>query len=292
MKNILYLFILIPVFAFGQLETYQFQDYRQGEFDLRQLVFSPRLNGLHSKETQFNLNPPFTAQYGQRNAGSLGIDLDFGRIVNTKFQQVNHNAVFNLAPSFSSVSNEDDEKESEVRFNLGGSYSTDVKSFTDYNKRFVGWFGAVSARNNYSNSESDLPDEKERIIYRDAGLTAGFQFGFGRIENISGAWQAVRLINRLQFTQLTDNDPPHELINAFGQEVDRIRAERVYDFRLGYQTQMAMLDAFVQDEIGVNRTDLKYYLELNDMWLFGISESRIMGEQINFKLSLNKSFLE
>jgi len=117
------------------------------------------------------------------------------------------------------------------------------------------------------------------------------------VENITNAWHAYRILNRLHFKGYLKEIPSTLDVNRLGQFLDELKTKRIFDNRLRYIAQLQYLDFQLQDEFGIPETStIQYFSELNDMWGFGISENRLMGTRyyadIYFNTLLNNQLFQ
>jgi hypothetical protein len=181
----------------------------------------------------------------------------------------------------------DDDQDSRSRDWTAGLFVNASKfreNYIDYNRWFWGYALDLDLTAFYRDFSREDGGQTTDVISKRLYVNprAGLRLGWGRLENISNAWHSFRILNRLNYTQIMDRDFTHLELNRLGQFLDELKTERIFDDRLRYIAQVQFLDYFLRDEFGLEAETIKYFLELNDMWAFGISENRLMGQKVFF----------
>ncbi|MDX1685524.1 MAG: hypothetical protein R3275_09825 [Saprospiraceae bacterium] len=280
LKRIIFLLIaVLPIAIYSQIEEYNYQDYRQANTRIQALVLSPSLTGNHGKS-----NIPFNMTFDQYNTGDLNMMLTYSDLSNSyERQDLLISSIF-LSGFYSNTSLDDVETNSNgLGDNLSFLWVRD--NFQNYDQWFWGWEINASQAYQHAEESSDGPSSFESVRNNiNLSVNPAFRIGFGRTENITNAWHAYRILQRLNYVGILE-DKSIEEINALGNYIDELRAMRVYDFRLTYIAHLKLLDYYMKTELGLDdEPTISYFTELNDMWAFGISESRFKGKKLTFSL--------
>ena len=264
----------------AQLTEYNFQSYRQAPTRFRGARIDPQFDGSHRRNRQ---GPAFTPDR-RHDIGLLlsGVYFDIINDWEYKDETTIFGAVF---PTIFIQSDEDEDSRSR---DWAGSLFLNVDKFRenyiDYNRWFWGYALDVDLNASYRDLKREVGNQTTELTTTRFNFVprAALRLGWGRLENISNAWHSYRILNRLNYTQIMDRDFTHLELNRLGQFLDELKTERIFDDRLRYIAQVQFLDYFLRDEFGLESETIKYFVELNDMWAFGISEDRLMGQKTFF----------
>ena len=105
-------------------------------------------------------------------------------------------------------------------------------------------------------------------------------FGYGRIERVEDARQAVFILNDLQrFGRLTRVPNTAEVI-AFSERIAEVKNKRFFDSRLQKIDELEVADTYLQSAGLVEGSDIAYFTSLNDMWDYGALQVRLAGYRV------------
>jgi hypothetical protein len=262
----------------AQFLDYNFQEYKQADTRTTWLQLDPVLTGLsQTREPDIFNNTTRTDEF------SLRLDLTYGLRQNTRAFQSELILSYTLNPRLSSRENDDGlvVDDTDIRNAFNGSWTRDNYNHSD--TWFWGWEVATSSGFTFNRMENSDGFYRNRRVFT-LRPEACIRAGHGRIENITNAWHAQRILNRLHFVGMSKEENDYIEINQLGHLIDELKAERVYDVRLNYIAQLRILDDYLRNEFGLSTEDgMKYFVELNDMWSYGISENRIKGQKWTLK---------
>lgn len=280
MKHLLIgLMVAFAATGMAQIEDYNYQDYRQASTRLKQLDLSFAFAGEHAEN-----RAALQLAYGSISQMSLAGSLTYREWVNKPELQRTIFTSFATSPGFSIVDNLGIKQEvvaadGDLRFNMIQD------NYRNYDQWFIGWNLNLSSGVLFRDTEltgQATEDTEETIV--SFSLLPKLRIGMGRHEQITNAWHAYRILQRFNFLGMT-SDQSFEAINQMGQFIDELRAMRVFDSRLTYIAHLQLLDDYLQNEVGMDQAQtIKYFAELNDMWRFGISESRFKGKKMTFEI--------
>ena len=285
------LFCLLSIVCTAQISEYNFQDYRQAETRIQSLILLPQLSGRHGETGAALFNTD--EQYDNAN---FNLSLLYSDLSNSEDRQNSLIASTRVAPSYSRLESQGEKTTTTgIQSSLNLTWVRD--NYKNYNQAFWGWSASATLAHSVRkrNAEGSNPFD---VNSRQFSMTVlpQLRLGWGRMENITNAWRAYRILNRLHFVEMID-DQSIDRINQFGNYLDEVLAIRVYDGRLGYITQLRLIDNFLDFdmELGIE-PNMKYFVELNDMWRYGISENRIKGRKFTTSIgplgSINDAFEE
>lgn len=107
-----------------------------------------------------------------------------------------------------------------------------------------------------------------------------FTFGFGRIEPVTDAWHAVRLLEDFDRLGLLSHGPEFEEIYALAETLSDLRYERIFESRLGRIQRISDLDKHIRQAGIIKEHDIAYFTSLYDIYEFGLQTFRNSGERL------------
>ena len=146
--------------------------------------------------------------------------------------------------------------------------------------------GADISSNLYSNKEvsSIYPASS---ISKQAQYSIGINLGIGkgRLENITDMQNALWLSKTLTAAGRIQGTLSAEDINGLGQSITKGNNTRVLDARKRAQFLLTTVDSFLQQKGLINKTDISYFSNLNDILFFAFNNSRFAGTEKYIRLT-------
>lgn len=110
------------------------------------------------------------------------------------------------------------------------------------------------------------------------------QYGVGRIEPVTSAWKAIRILKDFETFGVLSHTPSKAEINRLAQTIADNDYTRVYDSRLATIRRIQAIDQQIQSEKLINATGSTYYTLLYDSYLNGTQSIRYAGHRLTFEL--------
>ena len=107
-------------------------------------------------------------------------------------------------------------------------------------------------------------------------------FGYGRIENIEDAHQAVYIANSLSKRKILTRNLSNEELFELSQQISTIKNKRFLDSRLHLIDEISTVDSFFVKKDLLSNNGADYFTTLYDMWQYGALFSRKAGYEISF----------
>lgn len=148
------------------------------------------------------------------------------------------------------------------------------------NETFYEWTTILSTSLQGFNFKDQSLDRNRGI--RDFSFIMPLRLGFGRIENVSFAQQALFILRKLKEEGKIKKRLSNEEITAFADAIAQIRSRRIFDFRLRRIFELEQLDQFLMEHQMVEEQDIRYFALLNDQWIYGSSIQRGSGYRFSF----------
>ncbi|KAA3622117.1 MAG: hypothetical protein DWQ02_26610 [Bacteroidetes bacterium] len=148
-------------------------------------------------------------------------------------------------------------------------------------ERFYGLEASVFLNNNFESYEANGNIRYyENRLQTNVGIP--FIYGFGRIEPVTDAWHAVRILEDFERFGLLDQTPDSEAIFDLAQKLSDLRYERIFESRFGRIRRIKSLDDYIQKAGLVNDHGSSYFTSLYDIYEFGLQTTRSSGERLTF----------
>ena len=190
--------------------------------------------------------------------------------------------LFNLnawvTPSFQGGRSDNTTDENKVR-SFAISHSLDLNNKWFSGNRFTEIGTAVSANYGSNKNVYDPPniEQKYKNTYGSLALTLGI--GNGRLENVTDMQNALWLNKALASeARLKRALTPTELV-GLGQTITNANNTRVLDARKRTQFILETIDNYFQQNELINKTDIKYFSNLNDIVFFAFNDFRLSGTE-------------
>ena len=262
----LFFFSVVAITSNGQIATFDISNYTYPDVDRRTFFISPALN--------------FSDQYQENNSRSsfdFDCNIQGSYIKNSrKFQQ---SKIFRTNVSY--ASNEGDNQASEKYFDIemfgymSNRYFINPKRF--FELEFTG--EAIYERQNI---ESFAIND-----YLSTRTLISPKFGWGRIENVTDAWHAIRILEELKKSGHLTRDLDSLEINLLANEISKLKNYRSRDLRLERIYEFKELAKFLVLNKICDESDYGFYAILKDAYDFEGFQNRSSGSTFTIGLFNN-----
>jgi len=117
------------------------------------------------------------------------------------------------------------------------------------------------------------------------GIRASFGLGFGRIESVEDARQAIYILDELSKKGVLTRQLSNDEVFQFSQQISRVKNKRFLDSRLHLIDEITSIDSFFVSNNLLTKSDASYFTTLYDYWQYGALYSRKSGHEFAFSLS-------
>ncbi len=107
--------------------------------------------------------------------------------------------------------------------------------------------------------------------------TAGI--GKGRLENVTSMQNAIWLNDALKKEGRLRHSLSSEELNGLGQAIVKANNTRVLDYRKRNQFILETVDQYFQQNDLIDKADIKYFSDLNDILFFAVNNTRLAGTE-------------
>jgi len=106
--------------------------------------------------------------------------------------------------------------------------------------------------------------------------------GYGRIENVEDARQAIYIANALSKKRILTRNLSTEELFDLSQQISTVKNKRFLDSRLHLIDEITTIDSFFVKNDLLSNNGAAYFTTLYDMWQYGALFSRKSGYEISF----------
>ena len=255
-------------------QAQEYADYKLSDYKLPDIKRSSLDFKLHSDgsfathETSDN-----TVYYDIKGA----IDATFNRYCTTrKFIGDQSARIYFAGFKNNSTRDENGENYKQSNLNTEISYVNDSRFYIRPNTWF--WFvGGDVSFTYYQNKAKDTEKELGIFIRPKLGL------GWGRIERVQDARQAVYLLDKFSDYGLMKKHLSNEEVNRFAQLISTVKNKRFLDSRLHLIDEITTVDSFLIANDYIRKEGAKYFTTLYDYWLYGDLHQRKSGFEVGLE---------
>ena len=166
-------------------------------------------------------------------------------------------------------------------FSISPSFSVLNKWFSKNNFVELG----AGGNENYSSSKhtgTNYPGKNSQEQY---SIKVNTGIGKGRLENITDMQNALWLYQVLMATKSLSRALTAEQLNGLGQAITKGNNTRVLDARKKTQFTLTTVDAYLQQQGLINKTDINYFSNLNDILFYAFNAPRLSGTERYIRLT-------
>jgi len=119
----------------------------------------------------------------------------------------------------------------------------------------------------------------------DGGFGGSIGLGFGRIESVEDARQAIYILDELSKKGVLTRQLSDDEVFQFAQQISRVKNKRFLDSRLHLIDEITSIDSFFVSNNLLTKSDASYFTTLYDYWQYGALNSRKSGHEFAISLS-------
>jgi hypothetical protein len=171
--------------------------------------------------------------------------------------------------------------------NLGLTYTN---KFYNSAKQFIS-FG-VTTRLSFSGGKTKTKDSdfiNKTATSKDffSDLAPFIGAGFGRIETVTDARQAIYIVDDLSKRGVLTRQLSNDEIFRFAQQISKVKNKRFLDARLHKIDEISTVDSFFVNNNLLTKSDAAYFTSLYDNWENGANFERNSGQVFEIQFSPN-----
>lgn len=117
------------------------------------------------------------------------------------------------------------------------------------------------------------------------GFGASIGLGFGRIESVEDARQAIYILDELSKKGVLTRQLSDDEIFQLSQQISRVKNKRFLDSRLHLIDEITSIDSFFVSNKLLTKSDASYFTTVYDYWQYGALNDRKSGHEFAIKVS-------
>jgi len=290
MKKTSLLFVLVILFSVvstAQIENIDLNKYKLNDYRYSSLGTNLSLNGFYSKDK--NTNDFFNSEYSTKNK-SLNSNLNLNYTLNISNRKYigYHSINGSYSHSFSSYSNKNSTSPESKLENILTNYLLGISSSNAFylnEKLFWGLnFQSITTQQNLTNKRipNSDPQNTEKNIILNSNNRLSVQIGYGRVENVTDARQAIYILDDLNKKNRLTHEPTPEEAFEFADFIRTVLNKRIIDSREKRIYEYTLIDSFLVSKGLISKQDGKYFSILNDNWSYARTQSWYTGSKVYF----------
>ena len=142
--------------------------------------------------------------------------------------------------------------------------------------------GNISYNSTQNKIENPLENRDEKQKEFSLNISPQLGVGYGRIENVQDARQAVYIANALSKKKVLTRNLSNDELSELSQIISTVKNKRFLDSRLHLMEEITSLDTFFVNNNLLADNGASYFTTLYDMWQYGELFSRKSGYEISF----------
>jgi len=272
--------------SFGQINEFDLADYKFPDYKRKALDFNFNLNARNN----YLKNTIENSLYEKRNSTYLSNSLyaNYQSITNSQKLQQSLSATLNLSMNNTHVDRDILDPSNSNTFSFSPSFYLNSVNriylknlqFFEVSPNFIYRYGYYT----FSSEQESFPDNEYDHNNNEIDLKLSFKFGFGRIEPVSDARQAIYILEGLQKQNSLAKELTNEDVFEFAQLISKIKNKRYFDARLRKIYELETIDNYLDSNHIVSESNIKYFTTLADFWDYGDRVYRSSGTRIAFVL--------
>ena len=270
-------FFLISFVSFSQLENFDLSKYKLPEIKRHLMDFGFNSDGSTRNTFYIYENGIDTFKDRSKNF-SWTSNLNYSIFSSsTQFQKtLNTNLYSNVdfTDSESNYSRDYIQLDYQNRFN----FSYDWKHFINNKMWFINLVPSIYSSLSNSNSLLNSDDGKSYSYTNQSSVGVGF--GKGRIEQVQDFRQAILIFRELEKKGSLKRNPTEKEVVELATLISKLKNQRVFDSRKRKQADLTEINSYLNKNELITKTDILYFIGLEDMWVFGGLQTRESGNQI------------
>ncbi|MCL2727762.1 MAG: hypothetical protein FWD56_05210 [Bacteroidales bacterium] len=288
-KNLLVLAIsLFAVNVYAQSSTQnEYKNFDISKYKTPDIVRN-QLNTTFNFNSDYSLNDHFYPNGDSRGEGSntVGdISSTFSRYMNTRKRISTLSSSLSFGVDYSSNSTTDDSESTMIQRNNLGLLWSEKWYFSE---SFYMNYGLQSYLSyHFTQEKSKIQTEEHKQKENDFIVSASpyLGVGYGRIESVRDARQAVYIADALSKKQVLSRNLSNDELFELSQIISTVKNKRFLDARLHLIEEISTINSFFEDNDLLEENGAAYFTTLYDMWQYGSLFSRNSGYEVSFDVS-------
>lgn len=286
MKKTLITSFFLFFFVGVNLISLSAQEYKN--FDLSK-YFTPDIKRSRL-DFGFNSNGKFADNFDTEKSSLLfgQLNSSFENIKNTRKKVTSLNLNLNLNGQYTGSKNDlyTNNISNSFNFQDGLNFSYIGKYYNTSNY-FISTGTTLRMYNqlvNYNKKSNLILVQENRNTNDNYNFMPSIGIGFGRIESVEDARQALYLMKELSKNGVLNRELSVDETFQLAQQISRVKNKRFLDSRLRKIDEITSVDSFMVDNNLIQKSDAKYFTILYDIWENGALFQRKSGHAFELKI--------
>jgi len=312
------IFLLIVINAYSQNNSQTGYDERKFSQDEYVIFDIGKYCTPNIVRNQLPINLNLNSNYSHANGKNAWLNMYDG-IMNSSYVVKNYNFTGAIASNFSHYvntrkkistfgidlslnENDGSQKNDQTLTDISSDYDNNTSSEYDNvvsaNHLGVSWsnkwyFSKLFYLNYQLNGSVDYNYTQNKTINRSQSIDAnqkqnefvftispGLGIGYGRLEDVEDARQAVYIANALSKRNILTHNLSNEELFELSQQISTIKNKRFLDSRLHLIDEISKVDSFFVEKNLLSNSGAAYFTTLYDMWQYGDLFPRKSGYEV------------
>ena len=163
-------------------------------------------------------------------------------------------------------------------------YSEDLNQFWKYRVQLD-----INTNSSYVINEHDTVKNEDSVFRSLNPLRISGQLGhgFGRIEYVEDAIEAIYILDELKQKGIVDEDVTEEQIRSFADKITQLKKRRYFDNRIYQQVVMEEMIQFLNEKKLISSESIGLYNTVNDYHFLAGINTRPSGQKLSYGLTSN-----
>jgi hypothetical protein len=287
MKFSIFTFLLIFIISsssFAQFESIDLNKYKLTDFRYGSLNTNLNLDGSIIKE---NTSGSYIDKHTDKSLTSL-MNLNYLlNVSNRKYIGI-HSIYSSFSHSFDNSSQPNNGSADFVKEVKENHYNLIISSLNSFYINNSFYYGFVF--NSYSTQFQDMSkysaynsqDYLDNYISINSNNKLSLQIGYGRIENVTDARQAIYILDDLNKKNRLTHQPNEEETFEFANFITKVLNKRIIDTRNKRIEEYTLIDSFLVSKGIISKQDGKYFAIINDNWNYSRNQQWNTGSKVYF----------
>lgn len=275
------LLIWFSIIATAQIENIDLNKYKQNYFRYGRLGTNLTLNGSNSNNSNEWNNLESKSEYKSLNTNiNLNYSLNISNRNYVGYHSISGGYTYNFTNSTNSngsnPSSEFESKLTNYQLNLFTSNSFYLNEMLFWGLELN---SLTSQQNNKrNNTDPDIIAQKDYSFSTRNRLLV--QIGYGRIENVTDARQAIYILDDLNKKNRLTHEPTPDEAFEFADFITTVLNKRIIDSREKRIYEYTLIDSFLVSKGLISKSDGKYFGVLSDNWNYARTQSWLKGNKL------------
>ncbi len=151
-----------------------------------------------------------------------------------------------------------------------------------------GDWNQIISHNFLTKDISTPSDVRHKLL---VSTSAPIMVGFGRVEDISETWRAVRIFQAFDQLEMLYDYPNDHVIMEMAKQMAVQKNKRFLDSRIGRIKRLTEIHTLLDSTGLLNTKSIAYFTNLVDIWYYGVNQKRWTGSAFTIGIEPHQFYL-